>query len=132
MTRTFILKNEHLKLLQNMEVGWQDVEFGAPEIDPKRPYGNSSVYQDMLELFGLKKKEEGIYQFTLFGKKYLLGGEDEKNIELNNDKLIQVLFDLHKETQFALEICLRTGKFETGVFTCEEYSSNWKKVGDTQ
>lgn len=124
----FEIKSEHLKLVKNMEVGWQDAEFGAPEIDPKRPYGNSDVYQDMLELFGLKEFEEGIYEFKLFGKRYLLGGEDEHNINLTNDKLIKVLFDLHKETEIVLQICLRTGKFETGKFECEKYSSDWVKV----
>jgi hypothetical protein len=42
-TQTFKLTDEHLKLLRRFNVGWQDSESGAPEIDPKRPYGNSAV-----------------------------------------------------------------------------------------
>jgi len=38
---------EHIALLEEMNVRWSDVEFGAPEIDPKRPYGNSGVLADM-------------------------------------------------------------------------------------
>ena len=39
----FTLTVDHITLLNNMWVDWSDVEYGAPEIDPKRPYGNSDV-----------------------------------------------------------------------------------------
>ena len=42
-----MLTEEHIKLLRNMYVGWGYCEFGAPEIDPKRPYGNSHVIGDI-------------------------------------------------------------------------------------
>ena len=45
----FEIKPEHLKLIRRFCIGWQDCEFGAPEIDPKRPYGNSDVIQDMVD-----------------------------------------------------------------------------------
>jgi hypothetical protein len=43
---------DHLVLLRRMCVGWQDCETGAPEINPKRPYGNSSVEVDIAEMLG--------------------------------------------------------------------------------
>ena len=43
----FEVKEEHLALLRKMSVGWHDCEFGAPEIDPKRLFGNSNVLQDV-------------------------------------------------------------------------------------
>jgi hypothetical protein len=49
---TFHLKEHHLKLARAMYVGWQDCETGAPEIDPKRPYGNSDVAPDVAEIIG--------------------------------------------------------------------------------
>jgi hypothetical protein len=49
------VKEEHLKLLSRMYVDWQNCEFGAPAIDCKRPYGNSSVIQDMREILGLEE-----------------------------------------------------------------------------
>lgn len=57
--RTFILKPEHLLLLKRMFTSWFDCEFGAPSIDPKRPYGNSDVLKDMKEILGksFTKKE---------------------------------------------------------------------------
>lgn len=127
----FEMKVEHLKLLQRFIVGWQDCEFGAPEIDPKRPYGNSHVHQDMIEVLGFETLKEGIYKFKLFGKEWLLKGEDEYNIYLegaDEEKLIDELDKLHKETEIALQICLDTQSFETGKYEAEKYTSNWKKI----
>lgn len=131
--KKFEIKEEHLKLLKRMNVGWDDCEFGAPEIDPKRPYGNSSVEQDMIEILGLKELKEGIYEFVLFGDKWLLKGEDKYNIYLegaDEEKLLKKLNELHKETETALQICLTTQKFEIGKYEAEEYSNDWKKVAD--
>ncbi len=50
--RNFTITDDHLKLLRRMHVGWQDCEYGAPEIDPKRPYGNSAVEDDICEILG--------------------------------------------------------------------------------
>ncbi len=47
---TFTLTEQHLVLLRAMCIGWQDAEYGAPEVDPKRPYGNSGVEADLAEL----------------------------------------------------------------------------------
>jgi hypothetical protein len=41
---------EHLALLKHAEWSWNDCEFGAPSMDPKRPYGNSDVEDDLAEL----------------------------------------------------------------------------------
>jgi hypothetical protein len=114
---TFRVYPEHLKLLQRMCVEWDDCEFGAPAIDPKRPYGNSSVYQDMLEIFGLEEIKEGIFKFRLFMKEYLLKGEDKFNIDLENEEeLNDVLLKLHKETETVLQIVLHAGQFKAGKY----------------
>jgi len=127
----FEVKAEHLKLLQRFVVCWQDCEFGAPEIDPKRPYGNSDVHQDMLEVLGFEELKEGIYKFKLFGKEWLLKGEDKYNIYLegaDEEKLIEELDKLHKETETALQICLDAQSFETGFYEAEKYGGEWEKV----
>ena len=128
---TFTIKSEHLKLLKHFCVGWDDCEFGAPEIDPKRPYGNSDVYQDMIEILGLKKIKEGIYKFQLNKTEWLLKGEDEYNLYLDGpdeEKLLKKLDILHKESETALQICLATQKFEIGKFEADEYDVNWTKI----
>lgn len=127
----FEIKAEHLKLLQRFVVDWGYCEFGAPEIDQKRPYGNSHVHQDMLEVLGFETLKEGIYKFKLFGKEWLLKGEDEHNIYLDGadeEKLTDDLDKLHKETEIALQICLRTQSFEVGKYETEKYFTKWKKI----
>jgi len=99
---SFKLTEEHIKLLKRMQVGWSCCETGAPEIDPKRPYGNSWVAGDIHEI---------------------LTGEflDELDYELE-DKY----YKLHRETETALQIVLLTGKFEPGHYKCSNpYSGNW-------
>jgi hypothetical protein len=54
----FEITQNHLTLLKNMHVVWDDCETGAPAIDPKRPYGNSAVEEDIHEILGWKFKEE--------------------------------------------------------------------------
>ncbi len=51
-TVRFTVTEDHLKLLRQMWVDWCDDEYGAPAIDPKRPYGNSDVYSDMEKILG--------------------------------------------------------------------------------
>jgi hypothetical protein len=48
----FTVTEDHLKLLRRAYIGWDDCEFGAPGIDPKRPYGNSDVIGDIAEILG--------------------------------------------------------------------------------
>ncbi len=48
----FLLKQEHLTLLQNANVIWEDAEAGAPVIHTKRPYGDSGVIQTIFEILG--------------------------------------------------------------------------------
>lgn len=128
----FEVKPEHLKLIQRFCVGWQDCEFGAPEIDPKRPYGNSDVFQDMIKALGLNELKEGIYEFELFGEKWLLKGEDKYNLYLegaDEEKLLELLEKLHKETEQVLQVCLTTQSFSVGIYeTSSKYSDDWKRV----
>lgn len=92
MARTFTLTDDHLKLLRAMHVGWQDAEYGAPEIDPKRPYGNRGVECDIHEI--------------------LTG---EKDYELTDEQR-ERYSQLHRETQTALEIMLQLGELRPGTY----------------
>jgi len=106
----FDLTEDHLKLIERMYVGWQECEFGAPEINPKRPYGNSYVEGDIAEILGWE-----------------LEGEDE-------DELPEELYDqamkIHKETMTALQIILVTKSFVPGRYVrANQYNDrSWKLV----
>ena len=107
-TQTFTINENHLKLLRRAYVGWEDAEFGAPAIDCKRPYGNSSVYQDIAEIIGLTLPDyDNDEDFT-----------PEQTAEMGK---------LHRETQTALQIILATGEFSAGEFTADKYSADWKR-----
>lgn len=104
--RMFILKEEHVKLLRHACTSWNYCETGAPGIDPKRPYGNSDVPGDIARILGL---------------------EDLSDWEGDYDRREQLLV-LHRETETALEVALRTGSFEPGAYaTTSLYSSDWRK-----
>ncbi|MCK9417448.1 hypothetical protein M0Q97_12480 [Candidatus Dojkabacteria bacterium] len=100
----FEIKEKHLKLLKNAYVSWDDCEYGAPTIDPKRPYGNSFVEGDIARILGW-----------------------EINGELS-DKQYKDASKIHDETRLALQICLYRLKFETGVYENNSYGIQWIKV----
>jgi hypothetical protein len=127
----FNLTENHIKLIRRMSVGYnEDCEYGAPEIDPKRPYGNSSVEQDILEIIGIKELRKGVYEVELNGKHYLLKGENKYNIEFEgeeDEKLVKQVQKLHRETETALQIVLSRGSFDTGLFEEVSYGK-WEPV----
>lgn len=47
--KTFTLTEDHIKLMSRAYISWNDGECGAPGVDTKRPYGNSSVIMDVYE-----------------------------------------------------------------------------------
>jgi len=54
----FDVTEGHLALLRRSYTGWQYCEFGATEINPKRPYGNSDVICDIAEIVDGVRTEE--------------------------------------------------------------------------
>ena len=105
----FTVSEDHLKLLRAAYIGWDDCEFGAPAIDCKRPYGNSSVHLDMAEILGLD-------------------GEVDDDGEMPSE-LRARLTQLHQETQTVLQIILRTGRMEAGTYVkSSRWSVDWHRV----
>ena len=98
----FTVTEDHLKLLSHFWVGWCDDEYGAPEIDPKRPYGNSDVPKDIAKILGW----EGEFEY------------DDPRARA-----------IHQETMTALQIALRVGYFKAGEYEKpNSYSECWKEV----
>lgn len=106
---TFEVLPEHITLLRNAYVRWEDCEFGAPAIDCKRPYGNSYVYGDIATILDIKpeKTEDGYEEFTDEQESYMLR--------------------LHTETETVLQIIIDTGEMKPGIYTREEFE-RWTKV----
>lgn len=101
--KRFKVTDAHVTLARAMIVGWCGDEFGAPEIDPKRPYGNSNVIHDMLGLLGLPVVEEP------------------------PESLVDYLTELHKSMETALQVFLATGAFEPGVYVASGYRRDWRR-----
>lgn len=111
--RTFEVKQEHLKLLRNAIIRWEDCEFGAPAIDCKRPYGNSQVLSDIAEILGIKPAKVNPFDKDEFGF-------SEEQEDMMNQ--------LHRETVTVLQIAVSTGKFEVGIYEADDYENDWKLV----
>jgi len=113
--KEFEVKDEHLKLLKEMYVGWNDCEFGAPEIDPKRPYGNSDGVDDVARVIGYKKTKD--------------------TVELEDcdwtQEAYDYLYNLHKDMQIVLQIVLSSLSFKKGTYQREDiYTSEWRFKDD--
>lgn len=96
--KDFTVTDEHLRLLRHAYVTWDSTEFGAPQIDPKRPYGNSSVYGDIAQILRVPESEwadEGLFPPVEAEWRFLR---------------------LHIETAIALQIVLATGEFRAGRY----------------
>lgn len=104
----FRVTEDHLKLMRRMYVGWQDSESGAPEIDPKRPYGNSYVALDVA---------------------IILGWVPPDTDDLPTHGLYERAKRIHREMEIALHITLRTGQFKAGLYRRSDYpTANWELV----
>jgi hypothetical protein len=108
----FILTEQHIKLIQNMYISWWDAEYGAPGVDPKRPYGNSYVDGDLAEILGVVGTEHDA---------------DYDEPQLSEDQLAD-LARIHRETETALQIIVSTKSFVPGLYRSDKYLSNWELV----
>lgn len=106
MITTFIVLEDHLKLLENAYVSWENCEFGAPSIDCKRPYGNSSVYCDIAKILNIFPNED----------------TDEYSTEQ-----YKYMGKIHQETETVLQIVLHTRKMEVGSYQQIDYGK-WEKL----
>lgn len=108
-SKEFDLTDDHLKLLRAANVRWGDMEWGAPEIDGKRPYGNSDLYRDIAKILEVK------------------GFIDHEGEERWSHEQFERMGKLHAETEVALAIVLKTGTFQPGTYiTSSAYASDWK------
>ncbi|MBS1722762.1 MAG: hypothetical protein JSS66_07180 [Armatimonadetes bacterium] len=108
-SNVFEITEDHLKLLKN--ACWSNVncEFGAPAIDCKRPYGNSSgVIDDIADILGIEAVE------TYDGEKTYTREQGD------------YCRKLHDELVTVLEICCHWLSFQTGVY--ERHDDCWHLV----
>lgn len=114
--KTFELTAEHILLLRASYVNdsLSDCEYGAAEIDCKRPYGNSDVESDIAEILGIAVIHDDD------------GEEDLRPEDRERCRM------LHEQTPIALQIVLSTGSFVPGLYEQTTlYGKDWKLQEET-
>ena len=125
----FEIKQEHLKLLKEMYVDWDDCEFGAPAINPKRPYGNSSGVDDVAEILGIKKTKDNVEDYDKEeASEYSDKEEYLEDLEWNTETY-EYLMRIHKEMRIVLQIVLKTQSFKLGKYRRKDsYGIEWISI----
>ena len=118
--KTFTITDEHLKLISKLQLNWDYNKIGAPVFDAEKPYGNKDVYRKMIEILDWK------VEVVLNNETFDYFSDNDKLPKALEDKL----YNLHRELETAIEICIRRLSFETGTYRTEEYSSDWEKINE--
>lgn len=107
----FEVTDWHLALLRRACITWGGMEFGAPAIDPSRPYGNGGVVRDIATIVepGFADWDDGLQDNYLAQEHY-------------------ALTRLHVETGVALQIILQFGEFATGHYRRANSWDDWEKA----
>lgn len=102
---TFTLKEEHIKLIERLNFKvYADTEYDdpfIPGIDRKRPFGNSGVVYDVMQILGYEPDEEGDYK-----------EEDTNKAE-----------DLLVELPLALKVVVTNRTFQPGVYEVDRHGT---------
>ena len=118
--QTFTVTAQHLKLLRAATVAWSsqwrdDLDPGAPCIDPRRPYGDKEWARSMILILDYKMPNVKGRAWT----------EDDEI----PDQQYNALEQIHQETEIALRICLNRGEFVSGTYYWPEPGEDWVEVG---
>lgn len=112
--KRFVVKDYHMKLLDRLWFDFHDdIEFGAPAVDPKRPYGNSDVYDDIAEITGIE------------------GETDEWGNKDFSPEQIKFMDMIHREMTTVLQILVANAAtgISPGMYqTSTQYGIDWKRA----
>lgn len=128
----FRITKEHLALVHRMFFDWDDNAYdGAPAVGIKRPYGNSDVIGDVLEIVG---HVNGMTDLDIQDKAVFDREGDLRYIDLPDGRRVTVddLKRLHRETELVLQIGTFLLKFEEGLYRrpVAYDHQRWEKVSD--
>jgi len=121
----FEIKDEHLKLLKEMNIRWDDCEFGAPAVDSKRPYGNSNGVDDVARVIGYKKTKDTIEFDEEYAKDFVDINEYLEDSDWTQ-KAYDYLYNIHKDMEIVLQIVLSSLSFKKGIYIRDSEYSKWR------
>jgi hypothetical protein len=108
--KEFEVTEDHLKLVRSFYIGWEDSCYeGAPAVGVKRPYGNSDVVEDVIEILGWDDPRT------------------DDNYDIPED-LYDRAMSIHRETERVLQILTENLSIQPGVY---ENSSPYSSKGWT-
>lgn len=111
--KRFEITDNHIKLVKQLNIIDNG---GIPKIDNKRPFGNSSMYEDIdLILNGKTKEVDELIDVNEFQE---FEYSEEQKAEWDK---------LYCELSIVLDIILYTGSFETGKYMTRTYERHWVK-----
>ena len=99
---------DHLKLMRQLNVDWRYCEFGAPAIDPKRPYGTSDVYEDIAKILGLPPQNDDTWEYP--------------------QEQVDYMLRRHAEMKHFLQILFVFGEIPSGKYRRKATYYAWEKV----
>ena len=105
----FDVTQDHLRLLRRMNASWWDCEWGAPGIDPKRPYGNGDVVRDIGTILD--------WPFV----------ETEDGLAIPPGMRVKAL-TIHREMETVLQILVAVDHLCVGSYVADQYRRNWRQV----
>lgn len=88
----FTITPQHLALLRNMNITWDNTGWGAPAVDGKRPYGSSDLYPSMAKIIGMTP------EYVSRDKQIFFSEQQE-----------ETLYQLHNEMETVLQIVVQQG-----------------------
>jgi hypothetical protein len=116
LAREFTVTEDHLKLLRHLCDGglyWDPGEgYGVPWFNPKKPYGNSEVPQDVARIVEAPDTD---WESNEWGDRGLRAEAEDRYLRL------------HVEAGIALKIALATGEFRPGHYTRTGGSNDWTR-----
>jgi hypothetical protein len=112
----FTVTEDHLALLRRARFYWDYGEgYGAPAINPKRPYGNSYVERDIAEIL---EAPDSDWEWEDGEKAYPTPEAEERFTRL------------HVETMIVLHVILAAGEFVPGRYVKDE-NTGWVRLEET-
>ncbi len=107
----FTVTEQHIKLLSHLWIRWEltAYEHGVPCVDSKRPYGNSGILGEIVDILDLP------YNY-------------EEDLDGYSDEVESIIRKLHHETLICIQIVVRNASIKPGEYVADNHDENWKLI----
>ena len=105
----FIVTEQHIKLLAHLWIKWEltAYEHGVPCVDSKRPYGNSGILGEIIDILDLPYKYD-------------------EDLDGYSDEVESIIRQFHHETLICMQILVRNASIKPGEYVAGKHDQNWR------